>query len=112
MRCRAAKAETMWIASFEPFLIRAPRRLAIDRDDLGRRVRQRRDPGHEAKLEGAGVERGEDIAEMIMGGRTVHIGPKPPQEFDLALAKPRYVGERLRPRENRQKNKRSTSGSG
>jgi hypothetical protein len=47
-------------------LIRAPRRLAIDRDDLGWRVRQRRDPGHEAKLEGAGVERGEDIAEMIM----------------------------------------------
>ena len=60
--------------------------------------------GHEAKLEGAGVERGEDIAEMIVGGRTVHIGPKPPQQFDLALAKPRHVGERLRPRENRQKN--------
>jgi len=59
-------------------LIRAPRRLAIDRDDLGRRVRQRRNPGHKAKLEGASVERGEDIAEMIMRGRAVHIGPKPP----------------------------------
>jgi hypothetical protein len=78
-------------------LIRAPRRLGIDRDDLGWRVCQRRDPGHEAKLEGTGIERGEDIAEMIMGGRTVHIGPKPPQQFDLALAKPRYVGERLHP---------------
>src|SRR5438309_9502692 len=41
---------------------------------------------------------------MIMRGCAVHIRPKPPQQFDLALAKPRDVGERLRPRENRQKN--------
>src|ERR1700730_6586727 len=41
---------------------------------------------------------------MVMRRRAVHIGPKPPQQFDLPLAKPRDVGERLRPRENRQKN--------
>src|SRR5271154_1309451 len=41
---------------------------------------------------------------MIMRGRAVHIGPKSPQQFDLPLAKPRDVGEGLRPRENRQKN--------
>ena len=85
-------------------LIRAPRRLAIDRDDLGRRVRQRRDQGHEAKLKGAGVERGKDIAEMIMRRRAIHIGPKPPQQINLPLAKSGDVGERLRPRKNRQKN--------
>jgi hypothetical protein len=36
-------------------------------------VRQRSDPGHEAKLEGTGLERGEDIAEMIMRGRAVYM---------------------------------------
>jgi hypothetical protein len=41
---------------------------------------------------------------MIMRGRAVHIGPKPPQQFDLPLAKPRDVGKRLRPRKHRQKN--------
>src|ERR1035437_894350 len=41
---------------------------------------------------------------MIMRGRAVHIGPKPPQQFDLPLAKSRDVGERLRARKNRQKN--------
>src|SRR5450756_2014548 len=41
---------------------------------------------------------------MIMRGRAVHIGPKPSQQFDLPLAKPRDVGECLRPRKNRQKN--------
>lgn len=40
--------------------------LAIDRNDLGRDVGQRRDPRHKAKLEGAGVERGQNIAAMIM----------------------------------------------
>jgi hypothetical protein len=89
-----------------------PRGLAIDRDDLGRRVGQRRDPGHEASLEGAGVERGKDIAEIIMGGRAVQIGPKPSQQFDLLLAKTRDVGERLGPRKNRQRIESSTSGSG
>jgi hypothetical protein len=41
---------------------------------------------------------------MIMRGRAVHIGPKPPQQIDLTLAKTRDVGERLRPRKNCKKN--------
>src|SRR5258705_10527331 len=32
------------------------------------------------------------------------MGQKPPQQFDLPLAKPRYIGKRLRTRKNRQKN--------
>src|SRR5207342_1573266 len=39
-----------------------------------------------------------------------HIGPKPPQEFDLPLAKPRDVAERLRPRQNRQQNQKQDFG--
>jgi len=46
---------------------------------------------------GAGVERGEDIAEMIVRGRAVHIGPK-------------HVAERLRPRQNRQQNQKQDLG--
>ena len=87
---------------------------------LGRHhVEQRRDPGRKAKLEGAGVEHGEDIAEMIMPGRAVHIGSKPPPQLDLTLAELRGADERLRPSKNRQKNQEqrlrirsSTSGSG
>lgn len=52
----------------------------------------------------ASVERGKDIAEMIMRGRAVHIGPKTPQQIDLPLAKSRDVGKCLRPRKNRQEN--------
>ena len=84
-------------------LIGAPRGLAVDRDHLGRRVGQRRDPGHEASLEGAGVERGKDVAEVIVRGRAVLIGSKPPQQIDLSLAKSRDVSESLCPGKNRQK---------
>ena len=75
---------------------------SLNRDHLGGCVRQRRHPGHKAKLEGAGVKRGKDIAEMIVRA-CVYIGPKSPQQFDLPLAKSRDVGECLRPRKNRQK---------
>ena len=46
-------------------LIRAPRCLAIDRDDLSWRVGQARDPGHKAGLEGPGVKGGENIAKVM-----------------------------------------------
>jgi hypothetical protein len=42
-------------------LIRASRRLAIDGNEFGGCICQRGDSGHEATLERAGVERGEDI---------------------------------------------------
>jgi hypothetical protein len=43
---------------------------------------------------------------MIMRGRAVHIGPIPPQEFDLPLAKPRGVLNVSAPGKNRQKNQK------
>ena len=45
-------------------LMGAAHRLAIDGDDLGWRLGQRRDPGDEAALERLRIERGENIAQM------------------------------------------------
>jgi len=56
-------------------LIGAARCLAIDSNDLGRRLR--RDPGDEAAPEGLRVERGDNIAQMIMRGRAVATGAEP-----------------------------------
>src|ERR1700692_4909395 len=60
-RWRAAKADTMWIAAFPPRLgeVEHIRRHA---DHLG-------DSGDEAPLEFAGVERRENIAEVVVRGR-------------------------------------------
>ena len=63
---------------------------------------QRRHPGDEAALERLGVERGENVAEMIMRRRAVRERPEPAQQLELLLAEPRDVGERLRAGQNRQ----------
>ncbi len=81
-------------------LVRAARRLAVDGDDVGGRLGQRRHPGNEAALERLRVERGEDIAELVMRGRAVLEGPEAAQEVDLRLAKERNFGERLGAGEN------------
>jgi len=52
------------------------------------------------------------FAEMVMRGRAVYIGPEPPQQFNLPLAKPGDVGERLRPARTAKRIRRRTSGSG
>ena len=49
-----------------------------------------------------GVERGENIAQMIVRGRAVAIGPEPAQQIELLLAKAGDVGEGLRPRQHRE----------
>ena len=48
-------------------LIGPARCLAIDRDHTGRYADEARYPGDKAALERLGIERGEDIAEMIVG---------------------------------------------
>ena len=68
------------------FLIRAPERLAIDGDDIGAEFRERGDPGDEAILEGFGIERCKQIAQLVMGRRAVLEGPEPAQEVELPLA--------------------------
>jgi hypothetical protein len=78
------------------------RGLAVDRDHLRRHAGQRRDPGDKTALKRLGIERGEDIAEMVMRRRAARKGPKTAQETQLPIAKIRDVRERFRPRQHRQ----------
>ena len=63
---------------------------------------KRRNPGDKAALERLRVERGENIAQMIMRRRAVCERPEPAQKIELLLAKTGDVGEGLRPRQHRQ----------
>src|SRR5215467_11867558 len=79
-RWRAAKAEIMWIGALTPFLlVGASQRLAIDGDHISGRPSQGRDPSDEAALEFLGVERREDVAEVIVRGSTIAKWPEPAQ---------------------------------
>ena len=62
--------------------------LAVDGDHLGRRTGQRGDPGDEAALESLGVERRENVAQLIVRWRPVAKRPEPAQEFELLFAEP------------------------
>ena len=75
----------------------AARGLAVDGDDFGARLDECRNPGDETPAEGLRVERGEDVAEMIMRRRPACERPKAAQESELLLAKTRDVGEGLGP---------------
>src|SRR3954464_15376701 len=52
-------------------VVRAPRSLAVDGDNVGVSVAQLLDPGHKAGLEERGVERVDDVVEGIMGGKAI-----------------------------------------
>nr|WP_281433653.1 hypothetical protein [Methylosinus sp. H3A] len=78
-------------------LIGAARGFAVGGDDLGWRLSQSRDPGDEAALERLRVERGENVAEMVVRQRAVFEWPEATQQVELFLAEPRDVGEGLRP---------------
>src|SRR6266436_888810 len=52
-------------------LVGAAQRLAIDGDHFCRQAGQRYHPSHEAALEFLGVQRGKDIAELIVRGRAI-----------------------------------------
>ena len=54
------------MAALPPFFGRIGAGLAIDGDDPGRNPGQRCDPGDEAALELLGIQRGEDIAQVIV----------------------------------------------
>ena len=84
-------------------LVAAAHRFAIDGDDLGGRLGQRRHPIDKAPLERAGVERGENIAQRVMGRRAIRERAKPPQQVDLLRAEPGDVGETIGVGEHRQK---------
>src|ERR1700685_3924376 len=71
-RWRAAKADTMWIAAFAPYLVGgAAQRLAVDGDHIRRHPDQLGDPGDEATPEFRGVERRENVAEVVVRRRSI-----------------------------------------
>ena len=100
----AAKAETIWIASFEP-LVRYERRAVLPSIAItpaGALSTPRPRPRSKAGRRGRRAwrrYRRDDHATACRSHRAETAA-----EVRLPLAKPRYVGERLRPRKNRQKN--------
>src|SRR6266571_4498259 len=56
-----------------------------------------RNPSHEAALEFLRIERGKNIAEVVMRGRSMAKRPEPAQQIELLLAKAGDVDECLRP---------------
>src|SRR5580700_10111083 len=99
-RWRAAKADTMWIAAFAPLVGGAAQRLAVDGDHIRRHPNQLGDPGDEATLEFPGVERRENVAEVVVRRRSIAERQKPAQKRDLLLAEPCDIDEGFRPGEH------------
>ena len=64
-----------------------------------------RDPSGEATPKGLGVERGEDVAQMIVRRRAVFEGQKPLQKRQLGSAETGDVGEAVRAGDHRQQAK-------
>jgi hypothetical protein len=64
-------------------VVRAPRSLAVDGDNVGLGVAQLVDPGHKAGLEERGVECVDDVVEGIVGGKAVVEGQESAQEVQV-----------------------------
>src|SRR5215468_11657028 len=67
-------------------LLGSARRLAVDGDHIGWHTGQRRHPRYEASLELLGVERRQNVAEVIVGRRSVAKRAEPPQQLEFLLA--------------------------
>jgi hypothetical protein len=85
------------------FLIRAPHGLAINRDHLGRSAGQGRHPGDETLLELRRIQRGEEVAELVVPRRSLGKRPEPAQKVALLRAEAGDLDEALRPRQHRHK---------
>ena len=70
-------------------------RLAINGHDLGWNSRQRGHPGYKTALKLFGIQRGKDVAQMVMGGRSMLKSQKPAQKIELFLAKPGNIDDGL-----------------
>ena len=106
-RCRAAKAETIWIGALD-FALAPDRRtgLAIDGDDFDRRLGQRGDPIDEAALVCLGVQRGEDVAQRVMRRCPIGKRQKPTQQPQFLLPEPRDACEAIRAGKHRKQRKK------
>src|ERR1700690_4153629 len=87
---------------FSSLSARSAHRLAVDRHHALRNADQRGDPGHEAALEVLRVERGEDVAEMVVRWRTVEEWPEASQKLQFHVAKPGDIDEGFGPGQHRE----------
>jgi hypothetical protein len=88
---------------FRPLLVGGPpHRLAVDGDHISRSTGQRGDPGDEAVLEPFRVQRRKDVAQMIVGGRSVAERQEAPQKVQLLHAKAGDIREGFRSGQHRQ----------
>ena len=71
--------------------------FAVDGDDFGRNPGLRRDPGDKATLEGFGVQGRQNVAQVIMRGRSIRERSEASQKSQFQPAKSSDVGDRLRP---------------
>jgi len=78
---------------------RAPRRLAVDGDDLAVLIgcAQPRHPRHEGVAERLAVERGDHRVDRVVGRNALTIGQKAAQERDVQLAPTRDLREVVGP---------------
>src|SRR4051794_2281707 len=80
-------------------VVRAPRSLAVDGDNIGLGVAQILDPGHKAGFEERGVERVDDVVEGIVGGKAIFERQKPAQEVQVLHTPEPGFNEVLRARQ-------------
>ena len=79
----------------------AARGLTINGDHLGWRSDQRGDPGDEAPLERLGVNRGEDVTQVIVRRRPIAERPETAQQREL-LREPGDIDKGLGPGQHRE----------
>src|SRR5438477_8062399 len=77
-------------------------RLAVDGNHLRRYAGQRGHPRHEAALKLLAIQRGKNIAEMIMSGSSMLKRTEAAQKIELFLAKPGDIDDGLGSRQYRQ----------
>ena len=82
-----------------------PHRLAINGDHVACRPDLGRNPSDEAFLKFVRVQRREDVAQMVVGGRPVAKRPEAPQKVQLLRPETGDIGEGFRPGEHRQQAK-------
>src|SRR5436190_419714 len=109
-RWRAAKAETMWMGAlpldFWPERREVLPSMAITSAGVPTSAATQRrpsgDPGNEATLERLGVNRGEDVAQVIVRRRPIAKRPEAAQQRELLRPEPGDIDEGLRPGQHRE----------
>src|SRR3546814_3987085 len=90
------------LAAFAP-RVTTPRRLAVNRDDIGCLVAQRLDPGRKAGFEQLGIKPVNDIIKGVMGWYPVRKRQKTAQKIEPVLSPQPDLDKIFHPRKRRAK---------